>query len=105
NDLCFSAALERHTISGRLAKPDNNSWSGITVTLVQGQQVSSAVTDKDGVFSFTDLAAGQNYTITPTAKDLMVFAPLNTLISDLSADTKINFIGRLRPEILTSPNT
>ena len=105
NGVNFSATLNRHTISGRLAKPDNNSWSGITVTLVQAQQISSAVTDKDGVFSFPDLAAGLNYTITPVAKDLMVFAPLNTLISDLSDDTKVNFIGRMRPEVLMAPNT
>ncbi|HEX5964889.1 MAG TPA: carboxypeptidase regulatory-like domain-containing protein [Pyrinomonadaceae bacterium] len=105
NSVNFSATLNRHTISGRLAKPDNNSWSGVTVNLVQSQQISSAVTDKDGVFSFPDLAAGQNYTIAPVAKDLLVFTPLQTVISDLSADTKVSFLGRLRPEILTTQNT
>ena len=100
----FSGTLNRYTISGRLAKPDGTAIAGITVNLVHSG-ITSVTTDVNGLFSFTDLPAGQNYAIVPVPKDLFVFTPLNTVVNDLSVDTKANFLGRLRPDLLTIQNT
>ena len=100
----FSGTLNRHTISGRLTKPNGAGIPGVTVHLVQSQ-ISSVITDKDGNYSFTNLPAGQNYTIAPVAEGLLVVAPLNHVVNDLAADVRINFIGRMRPKIVMVPNS
>lgn len=100
----FSGTLNRHTISGRLAKPNGTAIAGVTVNLSHSG-ISSVTTDVDGLFSFPDLPAGQNYAIAPIPKELMVFTPLNTVVNDLSADVKANFLGRLRPDLLMLQNT
>jgi hypothetical protein len=100
----FSGTLNRYTISGRLAKPDGAAIAGITVNLVHSG-ITAVTTDANGLFSFTDLPAGQNYAIAPVPRDLLVFTPLNTVVNDLSVDTKANFLGRLRPDLLTIQNT
>jgi hypothetical protein len=104
NGVNFSGTLNRHTISGRVVKPDGTGWAGITVNLVQSQP-GSVTTDADGLFSFANLAAGQNYTVVPVPKDLLLFAPVQAIISDLSSDVKANFTARMRPEIVTIQST
>jgi hypothetical protein len=101
----FTARLNRHSIRGQLGKLTGGGAAGITVRLVYQQTTTTATTDVDGLFSFIDLPAGQNYTIVPVVKDFFVFAPLNTTVADLSADVTANFIARLRPELLTLNNS
>jgi hypothetical protein len=96
----FDASLNRHTISGRIAKSDGTAVAGVTVNLVQLQAVTTT-TDANGNYSFPDLPAGENYTIAPVVKDFLVFVPVNRVVSDLSADSTANFLARLRPELLT----
>jgi hypothetical protein len=100
----FSGVINRYSISGRMAKPDGTALPGITVHLLSLQS-STATTDANGLYSFTDLAAGQNYAVAPVIKDLLVFAPATAVFNDLSADVKANFTGRLRPEIVTLDNS
>lgn len=100
----FSGIVNRHTISGRLTNPNGIGMPGVTVNLVHSES-SSVITDKDGNYSFTNLAAGQNYTIAPVAQGTLAIGPLNHVVSDLAADIKINFIGRMRPEIVTVQDT
>lgn len=101
----FSGDLNRHTISGRIANRNGIAIAGITVRLLVQSEVTSVTTDVDGVFSFPDLPAGQNYTITPLPQGVLVLTPLNTFVTDLSADVKANFLGRLRPDLVMMPNT
>src|SRR5687767_15718 len=100
----FSGTLNRHTILGRLTKPNGAGIPGVNVHLVQSQ-ISSVMTDKDGNYSFTNLPAGQHYTIAPVAQGFLVVAPLNHEVNDLAADVRIDFTGRLRPQIVTIQNT
>jgi hypothetical protein len=100
----FSGTLNRYTILGRVTKPNGAGIEGVTVNLVQSQ-IRSVITDKDGNYSFTNLRAGQNYTVAPVAQGFLVVVPLNHVISDLAADVRINFISRLHPEIVTIQNS
>ncbi|HET7113960.1 MAG TPA: carboxypeptidase-like regulatory domain-containing protein, partial [Pyrinomonadaceae bacterium] len=96
----FDASLNHYTISGRIAKSDGTAVPGVVVQLVQ-LQTASVTTDANGIFSFANLPAGLNYTIVPVVKDFFLFAPLNTVFTDLAADGKADFTARLRPELLT----
>ena len=100
----FSGDLNSYSISGRIAKPDGAAIPGITVHLIAAQS-ATATTDANGLYSFTDLPAGQNYAVAPLIKDLFVFAPVGTVFNDLGADVKANFTGRLRPDILLLDNS
>ena len=97
----FDASLQRHTISGQIVKNDGiTGMSGVTVNLVQLQAVSTT-TDANGNYSFPNLPAGQNYMVVPLVKDFLVFTPVSKVINDLSASASVNFIVRLRPELIT----
>jgi hypothetical protein len=96
----FDANLQRHKISGWIAKSDGTGIPGVTVRLVQLQTVSTT-TDANGNYSFTNLPAGQDYLIAPVVKGFLVFAPVSKVINDLSADTTANFFAKLRPELIT----
>jgi hypothetical protein len=100
----FSARLNRHSIRGQIGKLTGGGVAGITVQLID-LQTTSVTTDANGHFAFTDLPAGRNYTIVPVVKDFFVFAPVPTVVNDLSGDVTANFIARLRPELLTVNQT
>ena len=100
----FKGTLNRHTISGRITKFDGSAFAGVTVNLVNFATVT-ATTDANGSYAFSNLPAGQNYTITPVPKDNFLFAPFNALVSDLAASGTVDFSGRLRPKLATIPNS
>lgn len=97
----FNAQLNRYSIRGQIGKLTGGGVAEVTVRLV-GQEIRTTTTDANGLYSFTDLPAGENYTIVPVVKDFFVFGPLNSSVVDLSADVTANFIARLRPELLTT---
>jgi len=97
----FDASLQRHTISGWVAKSDGKGIPGLKVNLVQLQTISTT-TDADGNYSFTNLPAGQNYLVVPVVKDFLVFTPVNQVVNDLSENTTANFFAKLRPELITA---
>jgi hypothetical protein len=103
-DVNFNARLNRHSIRGQIGKLTGGGVAGVTVRLIHSQ-ITSVTTDANGLFSFTDLPAGQNYTIIPVVKDFFVFGPVNTSVNDLSADLTANFVARLRPELLTTDHS
>ena len=102
--LTFDARLNRHAIAGRIAGVNGASISGILVRLDQSPEVTQ-ITDVNGFYSFTQVPAGQNYTVTPEPNTDFVFAPVTTTFSDLSGDQTANFMGWLRPEITTEPGS
>ncbi|MGB7923464.1 MAG: Ig-like domain-containing protein [Pyrinomonadaceae bacterium] len=85
-----------YTISGRIESNAGNPMPGVTVTL-SGTQTATAQTSDFGSYSFTGLAAGGTYTVTPTRTGT-TFDPLNQTFENLSADQ--NHI-----DFMTAPRT
>ena len=100
----FNGRQNRHSIRGQIGKLTGGGVAGVTVRLFH-TETTTVTTDANGLFSFTDLPAGQNYTIVPEIKGFFVFGPVTTSVNDLSADVTANFIARLRPELLTTENS
>src|ERR1017187_1398845 len=65
--------------------------SGVTVTL-SGSQSGSTSTDGSGNYSFTGLAAGGNYTVTPTRSGYS-FSPPSQSFNNLSGNQTAGFAG------------
>jgi protocatechuate 3,4-dioxygenase beta subunit len=99
----FTGRLNRLSISGRITRADGTALSGVTVQLAQSP-ATPATTDANGNYSFGDLAAGQSYTIVPSSAGF-VFGPVNANFEDLSTSQTANFVGRLKPELLTMANS
>lgn len=88
---CQTVSGNSHAISGRIADTNNAPMPSVAVK-IQGTNIST-LTDSSGIYSFNNLPDGFNYTIVPTLPGV-VFAPLNRLINNLSADqTNQNFTG------------
>ena len=90
--LVFRARLNRHSIEGRVTRDDGNGISGVVVQLAESP-TTTVTTDSDGSYSFTELAAGRNYTVVPALDDF-AFTPENKTLEDLSEDRVINFVGK-----------
>ncbi|HEX7957506.1 MAG TPA: carboxypeptidase regulatory-like domain-containing protein, partial [Pyrinomonadaceae bacterium] len=90
----FAATLDRHTISGRVANPNNYPIAGAAVTLTGTllQTPQTATTDSNGGFAFTNLAAGGDYTVTPAAP-MLAFTPASQSFTNLGADASAGFVG------------
>ncbi|MBC7929084.1 MAG: carboxypeptidase regulatory-like domain-containing protein [Rubrivivax sp.] len=87
----FAAALNRHSIGGRLATPSSAGIAGVTMSL-SGSQPATTTTDANGNFFFGDLPAGGDYTVTPSS-ERYVFAPLSKDFDDLDGDKSVSFGG------------
>jgi len=94
----FQARLDRHSINGRITRSDGTGISGLTVRIPQASL--TAVTDINGNYSVLQLPAGQSYTVVPSETEF-VFVPLETTLDNLSANQTVNFVGRLKPQLLT----
>ncbi|HEX8500725.1 MAG TPA: carboxypeptidase regulatory-like domain-containing protein [Pyrinomonadaceae bacterium] len=89
----FAAALDRHTIRGRLTDSNNNPAAGVAFAL-SGSQTAAATTNANGEFSFPDLPAGGTYTVTPSSAAL-AFTPAAQTFNDLGADAFAAFVAAL----------
>jgi hypothetical protein len=88
-----------HSISGRVTE-SNVAVSGVTITL-SGQGSGTINTDANGNYSFLNLPAGNDYTITPTETGL-TFAPSNRTFTSLDTNqTDVNFTVQPQAEIKT----
>jgi hypothetical protein len=81
-----------HTISG-LVTGGGVGLSGVTVSL-SGGATATTTTDENGNYSFVELPAGNNYTITPTNTAQYSFTPQT--VNALQSDQIVNFNGTLR---------
>ncbi|HEY0169462.1 MAG TPA: carboxypeptidase regulatory-like domain-containing protein [Pyrinomonadaceae bacterium] len=86
----FAATLNRHKISGRVARANGQAMSGVTVTL-SGSQTGTTTTDANGDYNFANLPAGGNYTVTPS-KAGYDFNPAPRVFNDLGADASAPFV-------------
>jgi hypothetical protein len=103
---CVQATAPAIAISGRVTDANGNALANVTVTL-SGSQSATTATDANGNYSFTNLAAGGNYTITPSQSGFS-FTPSNRTFNNVTADiTNANFTGTLlAPQVVSiSPAT
>ena len=80
----FTATLNTFTISGHIQTAGAAAIAGVTVTL-SGGQTGTATTDASGNYSFTNLPAGLNYTLTP-AKTYYTFFAASLTYNNLTAN-------------------
>jgi hypothetical protein len=74
-------------LGGRVADASNNGLGGVTVAL-SGSQTATTTTDGAGNYSFTNLAAGGSYTVTPQGG---TYSPATQQFNNLGADATANF--------------
>jgi len=81
--------LNGYGISGRVADDTGNGKSGVTVS-VTGSQATSTLTDSNGNYSFANLLAGGNYTVTPS-QAAFTFVPASQTFNSLSSNQTADF--------------
>lgn len=91
-----SAQSPSFTISGRVSEPPSGTGtgiSGVTLSLVlDGGMPITTQTDAGGNFSFTGVAAGSDYEVTPS-KTNYVFNPVSQGGFNLSSNRELFFTG------------
>ena len=87
----FVGRLNTYSISGKVRDSFGNGMAGVAVTL-SGATSQATTTSGDGSYAFANLAAGQNYTVTPSFAKFQFIPPFATVIN-LSSSRVINFIG------------
>jgi hypothetical protein len=86
--VCFS-------ISGRITTNTGNAVAGATLAL-SGTQTGMATSDSNGNYVFASLAAGGNYTVTPSKTNYQ-FTPQSANVNNLTTNLIFNFSGGLSP--------
>jgi hypothetical protein len=86
----FSATLNRHAIAGRLLDERGLAIVGATLTL-SGTRTATATSDANGKYSFTNLAAGGDYTVNASSA-LHTFSNPSQTFTDLDADRTADFV-------------
>lgn len=95
----FAATLNRHTITGQITTANGNGLVGVTVSL-SGGQAATTTTNSTGTYTFSNVPAGSNYTVTP-AKVHYTFAPPTISFSNLGANQTANFRGTLNQHTIS----
>jgi hypothetical protein len=85
----FGATASVFKISGRVADAGGNVLGGLSLSL---NGSANAITDASGNYSFTNLAAAGNYTVTPSSSNYS-FSPANRTFNNLNVDRIANFVG------------
>ncbi len=80
-------------ITGRIADQADNGIPGVTVNLT-GSASSSVQTDAAGLYTFSNLATGGNYTVTPSHPSY-AFSPGNVVLSGIQLLSSADFFGTL----------
>ena len=76
-------------ITGRVTDAVGGGLSAVTMTL-SGSQTGTTQTDSGGFYTFADLAAGGNYTVTPS-KSPYTFVPANRTFNNLNSNQTGDF--------------
>jgi hypothetical protein len=91
-----STAQAQFTINGKVTAPPSQTGTGIgdvTVTLTINSSTQTMVqTDSGGNFSFSNIAAGSNYMVTPT-KPTYTFNPASQGGTDVQGNVTLFFTG------------
>lgn len=83
------SGLVSYSISGRVTDATNSGLNAVTVTL-SGSQSGTRQTDANGYYTFDDVPASGNYTVTPT-KAPYTFVPTSQTFNALSANQTADF--------------
>ena len=89
----FIGTLNHYSISGSVKDISGVGMAGVTVTL-SGSMSGTITTGADGIYAFTNLPGGGNYTVTPSLAKFM-FSPPASTINNLSSNRVVNFTGRV----------
>jgi len=73
-----------YSISGTIRTPSSVRVAGVTVTLT-GPANATTTTNSSGVYTFTGLVPGNNYTVTPSLAPY-TFSPLNRIVNVINAN-------------------
>src|SRR5918911_218561 len=89
----FSAVLRTYNVSGKVIQAGTTTGiGGVTMTITSpaptGFASRTVITTSTGIYTFTDLPAGRNYTIKPT-KTGFTFSPLTRSITNLSGNVLV----------------
>jgi len=87
----FAGTLKRYSIAGRATSGNGSAIAGVTVR-ISGSQTSTATTDINGSYTFANIPAGGNYTVTPS-KTSYTWVPASRVFNDLGSDQTGNFTG------------
>jgi endonuclease G, mitochondrial len=85
-----------YQISGTVRARGGAGLSGVSVALSQGDtSVANAVTDSNGVYSFSNVTAGGDYSVTPSSGSFK-FSPASATVSALGSNQTVDFTGTPR---------
>jgi endonuclease G, mitochondrial len=85
-----------YQISGTVRAGSGTGLSGVAVALSQGDTpVANAVTDANGVYSFSNVTAGADYSVTPSSTSFK-FSPASATVSALGSNQVVDFTGTPR---------
>jgi N-acetylneuraminic acid mutarotase len=79
-----------YLISGRVTDAQGNPLGGATVNLT-GAQSNTITTDDNGYYTFTNLAAGSSYMLSPAYAGF-AFNPQRQSVNNMNSDATVNFI-------------
>ena len=99
----FTATLKKYSVAGRVATAGGVPLEGVIVTLT-GPEDSVTSTAVDGSYSFSNLDAGADWTVSAT-KNNYLLSPASQTFNDLSADAIANFEAAKLPVLLTEPDS
>jgi len=95
--ITFLAARKTFLISGVVKDGQGNGVNNVSVrleTAASGSQAKTVTTSNGGLFTFQDVPAGYNYTITPLNTNLFTF--IAQTVTELDENHDLNFNGTLR---------
>lgn len=90
-------------LNGRIANQADNGIAGVTVAL-SGSTTASTTTNAAGYYSFSNLSASGNFTVTP-ALAATTFTPANRTFTGLQLDRSADFFGTASGSSLPTPWT
>lgn len=88
-NLELAGSLDLFTLSGHVTNLAGQPVSDTTITL-QGSEEATVTTDVNGNYSFANIPAGGDYTVTPSNLNFL-FSPANRQVTDLSNDQILDF--------------
>jgi len=97
------ASAKTSQISGRILNADGEALAGATV-LLAGSQTGTTTSGTDGTFSFANIGAGSNCTVTVTNANYAL-TPQSQTFNDLGADQTADFTATRTPLLLTAANS
>jgi hypothetical protein len=85
----FTGSVSQVTLNGKVKDANGTGVAGVTVSL-SGSQTGSQLSDAQGNYTFSNLSAGGNYTLTPS-RNADTFTPVSKSFTNLSSNQTVDF--------------